>query len=338
MEKFEFFVEENHAKLRLDKFLVENFKDIKPEFSRAKIQKIIEAKQVFNELDESLIDPSYKVKEGERISIEYEISLENLNLKPKKIDLEIIFEDQDLMVINKPAGLTVHPGAGNYDDTLVNGLLYLYGENGLSQIAGNYRAGIVHRLDKDTSGLMVVAKNDSAHQFLSDQLQQRKIDRKYLAFIFGALEPENGKIDKNITRNRTNRLKMAVSSRSCNSKSGSKVRNAITNYKTLKVFCKNNFASLVECKLETGRTHQIRVHMESEKHSLIGDQLYSSCKKNPPPELEEGAKQLIMNFSRQALHSYKIAFTHPKNKEKLEFEIDLPDDMKKLHETLRKIG
>ncbi|HLD76593.1 MAG TPA: RluA family pseudouridine synthase, partial [Rickettsiales bacterium] len=233
-----------------------------------------------------------------------------------------IYEDDDLLVINKPAGLTVHPGAGNHNDTLVNALLFTH-KNNLSSINGEFRPGIVHRLDKDTSGLMLVAKNDFTHNILSKDLQERKIKRSYLSFIYGVLEPKKGIVNKNIMRSRNNRLKMITTKNIANS------RNAVTHYETLQIFL-DGFISLVECKLDTGRTHQIRVHMESLKHSLIGDQLYNSCKKTAPKNLDENTKNFIANFPRQALHSYKIEFLHPRSKKEMLFKTKLPKDLEGL--------
>jgi 23S rRNA pseudouridine1911/1915/1917 synthase len=320
-QKYHFKVKENQDKLRIDKFLVEEFSSLKDDMTRSKVQKLISEKCVFDSNNQEIEDSNHKVLFGQTILVQLkEIAAQNL--QPKEIDFEIIFEDDDLFVINKPFGLTVHPGSGNQDNTLVNGLLFSHGKKNLSNINGDFRPGIVHRLDKDTSGLMLVAKNDFTHQALSNDLQARNIKRNYLAFIYGVLNPKKGKIDKSIARSRLNRLKMTVSK-------NAHARNAITNYETKEIFL-DGFASLVECKLETGRTHQIRVHMESMKHSLIGDQTYGNCKKMLPKNLSD----LVKNFSRQALHSYKIGFNHPRNGEFMEFSIDLAPDLKELYEAL----
>lgn len=324
MEKFEFEVGENEEGVRLDKFLTEKFSSAKPEITRSKIQNLIEKKAVFDEKNQALNNTSQKTKLGQKFFVIIPDAKPS-HLTAKEIPFEIIFEDDDLLVINKPAGLTVHPGTGNQDDTLVNALLFTH-KNRLSKINGEFRPGIVHRLDKDTSGLMLVAKNDFTHQILSQKLKDRDIKRNYLAFIYGALSPAKGVIDKNIGRSRINRLKMKI----CKTLG----REAITNYETLATF-QNGFVSLVECRLKTGRTHQIRVHLESIKHSLIGDQLYNSAKKNPPKELNETSKNLIKNFPRQALHSYKISFVHPRSKKEMSFEIELPDDLKNLQNCLK---
>jgi len=323
-EKFEFVVEENEIGIRLDKFLAEKFSIIKPEITRNKIQNLIAENLVLNEQNKAITNVSQKTKLGNKITVFCTIT-RITKLLAKEISFEIIFEDDDLLVINKPAGLTVHPGAGNQEDTLVNALLFTH-NNKLSQISGEFRPGIVHRLDKNTSGLMIVAKNDFSHQILSQKLQQREVKRTYLAFIYGVMKSARGRIDKNITRSRANRLKMAVSR--------NLGRNAITNYETKETFA-NDFASLVECRLETGRTHQIRLHLESEKHSLIGDQLYNSCKKMLPKNLSVATKNFIEKFPRQALHSYKISFLHPRDNKEMSFEIPLPDDLKKLQQCLK---
>lgn len=321
MKKFEFEVAENEIGIRLDKFLTAKL----PEITRSKIQNLIEEKQVLNQQNQAFTSASQKTKLGEKIFVTIPAPKAS-HLKPKEIAFEIIFEDDDLLVINKPAGLTVHPGSGNQDHTLANALLFTH-QNKLSSINGEFRPGIVHRLDKDTSGLMLVAKNDFTHQVLSQKLKDRDIKRTYLAFIYGVFSPSKGRIDRNIVRSRANRLKMKAAKTSG--------RVAITNYETKEVFL-DGFVSLVECKLDTGRTHQIRVHLESQKHSLIGDQLYNSCKKLAPKNLDLETKNLIENFPRQALHSYKIGFSHPRSDEEMFFEIPLPDDLKNLEKCLKK--
>lgn len=321
MKNFEFEVAENEAGMRLDKFLTVKM----TEFTRSKIQNLIEENQVLNQQNQAVTGSSQKIKSGEKFFVTIPDPKPS-HLEAKEIPFEIIFEDDDLLVINKPAGLTVHPGSGNQSDTLVNALLFTH-RNKLSQINGEFRPGIVHRLDKDTSGLMLVAKNDFSHQILSEKLKNREIKRSYLAFIYGVMSKGRGRIESNIVRSRINRLKMRVA----------KIhgRVAITNYETKEVFLAG-FASLVECGLETGRTHQIRLHMESQKHSLIGDQLYNSCKKNAPKDLDEDTKILIKNFPRQALHSYRISFSHPRTNQEMSFEIDLPEDLKSLARCLKK--
>lgn len=323
-EKFTFEVTENDIGIRLDKFLTEKFLSVKPEINRTKIQHLLEKNLILNEQNQPLANSSQKTKLGQKFFITLP-EARTSHLAAKEIPFEIIFEDDDLLVINKPHGLTVHPGAGNHDDTLVNALLFTH-QDQLSSISGEARPGIVHRLDKDTSGLMLVAKNDFTHQVLSQNLQDRKIKRSYLAFIYGVCERNHGTIHKNIVRSRLNRLKMSISR--------NLGRDAITHYEVKEVF-QEGFASLIECNLETGRTHQIRVHLESIKHSLLGDQLYNSCRKNPPKEMPDATKEFIKNFPRQALHSYKISFLHPRSGKEMSFEIGLPDDLAKLKEMLK---
>lgn len=323
MEKFEFEVLENEGGVRLDKFLTEKFLMIKPEINRSKIHHLIDESLVLNKQNQPLKTASQKTKLGDKFFITLPAPRAS-HLSAKEIPFEIVFEDSDLLVINKPAGLTVHPGTGNQDDTLVNALLFTH-QNKLSSINGEFRPGIVHRLDKDTSGLMLVAKNDFTHQILSQKLQDRDIKRSYLAFIYGAMDPAYGMINKNIIRSRLNRLKMSISR--------TLGRNAVTHYETKEVFL-DGFISLIECRLDTGRTHQIRVHLEHCKHSLVGDQLYNSCKKTAPKDLNEKVKNFIANFPRQALHSYKIAFLHPRDQKEMSFEIELPDDLKELKKNL----
>jgi 23S rRNA pseudouridine1911/1915/1917 synthase len=326
MRELKFEITKEEIKLynekRLDKFLVAKFHITHPEITRSKAQMLIKGGFVLDDHNEKILDSSYKVKASQILTITLP-ALKLNHLIAKKIDFEIIFEDEDLMVINKPAGLTVHPGAGNNEDTLVNALLFSH-QNRLSTINGDFRPGIIHRLDKDTSGLMLVAKNDLAHQILSNQIKERTVKRCYLAFIYGKIEPGFGKISKNIARSRVNRLKMAIAKNSG--------RIATTNYSTKEVFL-NGLASAVECRLETGRTHQIRVHLSSLGHSIIGDSLYGSHKRSLP-DLSEETQKFIKNFPRQALHSYKISFTHPKSSKEMNFEIDLSEDLKKLKKSL----
>ncbi|NBX52847.1 MAG: RluA family pseudouridine synthase [Proteobacteria bacterium] len=323
MNKYKFIVDESSVGLRLDKFLTQQFLSIKPEITRNKIQNFISQNLVLH--NQKIINTdSLKIKFGDEISVEIPVP-RSLDLVAKKIDFEVVYEDNDLMVINKPSGLTVHPGAGNQDDTLVNGLLFSHRDK-LSKISGEMRLGIVHRLDKDTSGLMIVAKNDLTHQFLSKMLKERNIKRSYLALVYGVIDPKKGVINKNIVRSRNNRLKMSI----C--KTAGRV--AITNYETKEIL-HEGFASLVECNLETGRTHQIRVHLESIKHSIIGDQLYNSCQKMTPKNCSLELKNFLQNFNRQALHSYKIKFIHPISNLEIALEIDLPSDIKDLYNLLK---
>lgn len=317
-EEITFQTLKEESKQRLDKFLVTKLATLKPEFSRNRIQDLITSGCVFDG-KKPITTCDYKIKGGESLTIQVPPAEES-EILAKEIPFEIVFEDENMLVINKPAGLTTHPGNGNQQNTLVNALLYSHGKT-LSGINGVMRPGIVHRLDKDTSGLMVVAKNDLAHQDLSNQIESRSLKRNYLAFCYGTPKPLSGVIDKNLGRSKTNRLKMAIM------RAGG--RTAITNYKVQKMYFDGKL-SLVECKLDTGRTHQIRVHMASLGHSIVGDQTYGTRKLSLGNVAKE-VRDLINNFPRQALHSYKISFFHPVSKEEMEFEVGLPSDILELY-------
>ncbi len=325
-----FTINPENSSIRVDKFLLNELTKLNIVISRSNLKKLIENGALTTQNNQKITSCSYLTKDQEQLTINLSenIDPEGQPLIAKDIDFEIVFDDEHLAVINKPAGLTTHPGAGNYQDTLANALLYKFKDQ-LSDHNGNQRPGIVHRLDRDTSGLMVIAKNNQSHMLLSKAIEQKQIIRKYLTYIYGHLTPPSGKIDKPISRSRVNRLKMTTS------RMGIKSRNATTLYNTLEVF-HDGFASLIECQLLTGRTHQIRVHLESLKHSIIGDQLYNSCKKHPPSNFTDQSKlNLIQNFPRQALHSYYIEFTHPITNQHLKFEQKPPTDMQELEKSLR---
>lgn len=321
MNNYLFIVNCDNEKQRIDKILFDFLKKNNPQLSISRSQiksAVIDSGQLLIN-HEVIKDAAKKVKKGDKISFTIK-EFKKSNLVANKIDFGILYEDQDLIVINKPAGLTTHPGAGNYDHTLVNALLHhCDGVKNLSDLNNDsIRPGIVHRLDKDTSGLMVVAKNNKAHLSLCEQIKTRQLKRKYLAVILGIITPASGLIDKPIARSKKNRLKMTIDEFG---------KNSITKYKTERIF-KNGQFSLVECELKTGRTHQIRIHMSSIKHPLVGDFLYmNQIQKNI-------SKALSANFNRQALHSYKISFYHPNNKEPMEFKAKLPKDMDSLIEQM----
>lgn len=279
-------------KQRLDKFLSEN-----TEFSRSRIKKLIESGHIT--VNGKKAEPSYKLKKEDKVDIDVPES-EKSELEAEEIPLDIIYEDKDILVLNKPRGLTVHPGAGNRSGTLVNALLHHYSGSRLPTIGGVERPGIVHRLDKDTSGVLLVAKNDKAHQSLSAQFKDRTIQKTYLAIVKGSPKKDEGTISEPIGRHPVNRKKMAVSQ---------KGREAITHYKVLKRF--KNY-SLVELRPKTGRTHQLRVHMKHLGHPISGDPIYN-----------EGDD----SNHRLQLHAYKIRFLHPSTGKEMEFEAKLPDDM-----------
>lgn len=305
----EYNVPKNLDGFRLDKALV----GLISKTSRSQIQKLINGLQV--QVNGLIIsDSDFKVKENDLISVVFK-DTEPLTMQEADIKLDIFYEDEDLMVINKAAGMTVHPGSGNHHDTLVNALLHH--AKSLSSIGGLERPGIVHRLDKDTSGLMVVAKNNFAHQHLASQIESRNLIRKYKALVWGIINPQEGVIRNNIGRSRILRQKMTIL------KFGGK--EAITHYKTEEIFF-NGLISMLECKLTTGRTHQIRVQLSHLKHSVVGDQTYgkNSRKVNHNYSI---VPQKLVNFKRQALHSWYISFSHPVSGKLLEFQSPLPQDI-----------
>jgi 23S rRNA pseudouridine1911/1915/1917 synthase len=311
-----FFVNRKNSGKRLDIFLSEHIDD----YTRSFIKKLIESKNVKSN-NIILSSPSTKVKYEDEITI-YIASKVQENLIPKKISLDIVFEDKNILVLNKPKGMVVHPGAGNYENTLVNALLFKYKKN-LSDINGSMRPGIVHRIDKETSGLLVIAKNNISHANLSHQFSEHSIKRKYLCLSWGVVRPLNGKIITLITRDKKNRQLMTVSD--INGKK------AITNYKTLKVFNIKDIPkiSLIECELETGRTHQIRVHLKYKGTSLLGDKQYG--KKNLKFKKINNEFFVKLNkLSGQALHAKTLGFIHPKTKKMMTFNSELPDEFKKI--------
>ena len=311
-----FLAKDLEKKIRLDKFLTENLKNL----SRSQIKKIIVSKNIkINK--KQIIASSEKIKENDLIEVNMP-EIKTNYIKPKKINLDIIYEDEDIIVINKNSGLIVHPGAGNKDETLVNGLLYLY-KNNLSNLNGEFRPGIVHRIDKDTSGIIVVAKNNHAHALLSEQFSKHTISRKYVALVWGVIRPLNGKISTLISRSKKNRQLMSVSDRL-----GKK---AVTNYKTIKTFSSKEIPkiSLVECILETGRTHQIRVHLEYKGNPLVGDKKYGK-KKTKLKKTNKKFNEILSSFSRQALHAKSLGFIHPTKKKFVNFDSRLPNDFKKM--------
>lgn len=324
-------VPEGTAKARLDKALA----DLMPELSRSRLKALIEAGQVA--VDGAVADdPSRKVSAGARIEVVVPPA-EDADPLPEDIPLEIVFEDEHLVVVDKPAGLVVHPAAGNWTGTLVNALLHHCGDS-LSGIGGVRRPGIVHRLDKDTSGLMVVAKTDKAHKSLAAQFADHgrtgALERAYMALVWGSPEPFRGTIDAPLGRSTLDRTKIAVL------KHGGK--EAITHYEVVERFPaqsgRNAVASLVECRLETGRTHQIRVHMAAAGHPLVGDPDYGRHFLTKTNKLPEPLAETVRSFPRQALHAFLIAFEHPATGEILHFESEIPPDLADLVESFRSLG
>ena len=311
-----FSVDQKNSGKRLDIFLAKNIN----EFTRSFIKKLIEQDQV--KVNNKVLNfPSTKVKFKDQIIINV-IEDDKESVKPKKIELDIVYEDNDILLINKPKGMVVHPGAGNHEKTLVNALLFKYKKK-LSDMNGPLRPGIVHRIDKETSGLLVVAKNNFAHANLGQQFSNHTIERKYLCLAWGVIRPLNGRISTLISRDKKNRQLMTVSD--INGKK------AITNYRTLKVFSIKNIPkiSLLECKLETGRTHQIRVHLKYKGTSLLGDKQYG--KKNIKFKKINNDFFLKLNkLSGQALHAKTLGFTHPKTGKWMNFDSEPPEGYKKI--------
>ncbi|MDE1153788.1 MAG: RluA family pseudouridine synthase [Micavibrio sp.] len=322
METFTVKASDSDKGQRLDKVLA----FLLPQYSRSRLQALVEDGHL--RINGTTCDASsYKVKPDDVFELTVPPA-EDATPKPQHIALEIVYEDKDMLVINKPAGMVVHPAAGNHDGTLVNALLAYCGDE-LSGIGGVKRPGIVHRLDKETSGLIAVAKNDAAHKGLSEQLSSRKLKRVYQAIVWGNVTPPQGRIEGNLIRSKDDRKKITVTTE------GGK--EAVTDYKVLESF--GLYASLVECRLQTGRTHQIRVHMASIRHWLVGDPVYGKSaiprflKLHKTPEKTGAA---LMAFPRQALHAAQLEFIHPISENKISLTADLPEDMKSLLKLLRK--
>ena len=312
----EFLITRPDIGLRLDVYLTKKLKN----FTRSYIKKLIQKKKIIIN-KEINIHPSTIIKMNDKIKVNIEYQEQN-DLKPKKINLDIIYEDKDLLVINKPKGMVVHPGSGNYEDTLANALAHKY-KNNLSNINGKLRPGIVHRIDKETSGLLVIAKNNFTHSNLGKQFSEHTIKRKYSCLVWGVVRPLNGRIETFITRNKKNRQLMTVSDIS-----GKK---AITNYKTIKVFSIKDIPkiSLINCELETGRTHQIRVHLKYKGSSILGDVQYG--KKNLKfKKINKDFLEKLNNLKGQTLHAQTLEFYHPVKKKQLKFKSNLPAEFKKM--------
>jgi len=318
-----FLVKEEDDSKRIDVFLSEKIDHL----TRSNIKKIIESNNV--KINKKITDSSSKkVKVNDEVIVELLIKNSD-KLLPNKIKLDIRFEDKDILIINKPKGMVVHPGAGNYKNTLANALIYKY-KNKLSNINGELRPGIVHRIDKETSGLLVIAKNNLSHSKLGKQFNDHSIKRKYLCLVWGVIRPLQGRIETLISRNKKNRQLMMVSDFN-----GKK---AITNYKTIKVFNIKDIPkiSLIECELETGRTHQIRVHMKYKGSSLLGDNQYG--KKNIKfKKINEDFFKKLSVLNGQALHAKSLGFIHPSKNKWVNFESELPADFNKLLDLLKNL-
>ena len=321
-KKINLIVKSSDKNLRLDVFINKKEKDI----SRTRIKNLILNNQL--KLNNKIInEPSKKISAEDIIDLSIP-EPKKASLKPYNFKLDIAYEDDDLIVLNKPAGIVMHPGAGNYDQTIVNALIN-YNKNFLSNIGGELRPGIVHRIDKNTSGLVVIAKNNYSHENLSLQFSKHSITRVYQLLIWGKIRPSKGKIETLITRSSKNRQMMEVSR--------IKGKKAVTNYQTIELFENEStpILSLVECKLETGRTHQIRVHMNYLGNSIVGDDKYKKkfkmIKKVDPILVEK-----LMNLNRQFLHAKTLGFIHPKKNKEMIFNSILPYELEIILKMLRK--
>ena len=318
-----FSVDKRDAGTRIDIYLTKKIS----KFTRSFLKKIILTKNLkINNIVVS--SPSTKIKTKDIIFINILSRNEN-RLIPKKIKIDIVYEDNDVLIINKPKGMVVHPGAGNVENTLANALAYKYKKN-LSNLNGELRPGIVHRIDKETSGLLVVAKNNLAHSNLGKQFSHHTIKRKYLCLAWGVIRPLSGRIKTLISRDNKNRQLMTVSE--------TRGKVAITNYKTLRVYNIKNIPkiSFLECELETGRTHQIRVHLKSKGISLIGDNQYG--KKNLKfKRIDKIFLEKLINIKGQALHAQTLEFEHPTKRKWVSFKTNVPDDFKKMLDLLNKL-
>ncbi len=301
----EVIVDSSGEGLRLDKYL----SLVVQKLSRSQIKKLIDSGEV--KVNQKIVKAKFTLTVGDLISYKEKEAVE-VDIKPVDIDINILYEDEDVLIVDKEAGMVVHPAPAHYDDTLVNAIMYHCGDS-LSGINGEIRPGIVHRIDKDTSGILVICKNDNAHRFLAKQFKDHSINRIYSGICYNHFKEEKGTVNEPIGRNPNNRLKMAI-----NKKNG---RRAVTHY-TLVENLEKNF-SLLDFKLETGRTHQIRVHMSSISHPLLGDELY-------------GPKKGSFSIKGQLLHARKLGFIHPRTKEYVEFESELPERFIKVLEKLRK--
>lgn len=320
---------------RLDQWLAIQ---LAPDLSRSRIQSLIAEGQVTVD-GRPVHEPKHKLREGALILLQMP-EPEPAEPEGENIPLDILHEDNDVIVINKPAGLVVHPGNGNWTGTLVNALIHHCGDT-LSGIGGVRRPGIVHRLDKETSGVMVVAKNDRAHRQLSAQFADHgrtgDLERAYMALVWGTTDRATGTVDAPLGRSHRDRTRQAVVN-----ENREDARHAVTHYSVVEKFGQREdataLASLIECRLETGRTHQIRVHMAHIGHPLIGDMEYGSAFKTKANKLAEPLKQVVTAFPRQALHARLLSFAHPANNVVMRFEAPLPEDMAQLLAAFRVYG
>lgn len=294
------------AKQRLDIYVSEQF----PAYSRSRIAGLVKSGDIT--VNGKTVKAGYSLQAGDLISVLLSEEPEPVEIRPENIDLDIVYEDKDVIVVNKPKNMVVHPAAGHSEGTLVNALMY-HCKDSLSGINGELRPGIVHRIDKDTTGLIIACKNDHSHNSIAAQLKEHSTTRRYIALVYGNIKEDEGLVDKNIDRSRNDRKKMAVVA-------PGEGRNAVTHYKVLERF---GDVTLIECRLETGRTHQIRVHMSYLNHPLCGDEVY-------------GIKKDRFSGNGQYLHAAVLGFNHPVTGEYLEFRAELPDYFQKTLDTLRK--
>lgn len=306
MKNLSFTVTPDELKIRIDKYLADNIEEL----TRSVVASLIENGNVL--VNDKVVSKNYKLRESDIISVNIPDPVE-YEAEPENIPLEIVYEDNDLIVVNKPKGMVVHPAAGNYSGTLVNALLY-HCRGNLSGINGVLRPGIVHRIDKNTSGLLIVAKNDKAHKHLASQIKEHSFTREYEAVVIGNIKNDKGTVNAPIGRHHIDRKKMTVTER--NSK------NAVTHYE---VISRYKGYTHIKCILETGRTHQIRVHMAYIGHPVSGDDVY-------------GNKKEKVNFNGQCLHARKIGFIHPSSGEYMEFTSDLPDYFKNFLKKLENVS
>ena len=320
-KKISLIAKESDKNLRVDVFINKKENGI----SRTRIKNLIQNKKLKIN-DKIIINPAKKICVGDKLNFTIP-KPKKASIKPFKFKLDIIYEDEDIIVLNKPAGIVIHPGAGNFENTIVNALMY-YDKNSLSNIGGELRPGIVHRIDKNTSGLVVIAKNNETHENLSNQFSKHSITRIYQLLIWGKIRPSKGRVETLIARSSKNRQIMEVSS--------TKGKKAITNYKTLEIFENKDSPtlSLLECQLETGRTHQIRVHMKYLGNSIVGDDKYKK-KIKKIKDINPFLEKSLLNLNRQFLHAKTIGFFHPKKKREMFFNSILPKELEIILKMLR---
>ena len=321
-EHYRFKADAGQSLLRIDKFLAVRLENT----SRTRIQNAANAGNIL--VNDLAVKPNYKVKPGDIIQVVLPTPPREIELIPENIPINIIYEDDDVIVVNKEPGMVVHPAYGNYTGTLVNALMWHFKDLPLFR-TGEQRPGLVHRIDKDTSGILLIAKNEFAHNRLARQFFDRTTDRKYVALVWGTPEPPEGTITGNVGRNPKDRKVMYVFT------DGIQGKHAVTHYKTIENL---GYISMVECKLETGRTHQIRVHFSYIKHPLFNDDEYGGdkiLKGTTFTKYQQFVKNCFTILPRQALHAKSLAFNHPVTGERLSFDSELPEDMKKVVEKWR---